>query len=191
MKIILGSASKSRKKILEEKGLVFDVMSPDIDERAIRDLDPSRLVLKLACAKADSLVSRIQEPALLITLDQVVVCNGEILEKPIDANEVRSMLGAYAAHPAETVASVVIINTQTGERVEGVDRGKVWLRHFPGEFIEQMVAYPRVYELGGGFSIADPFFIPFIERIEGERESIIGLPWALTRDLLAKLGYSQ
>lgn len=187
MKIILGSASKSRGRILEEKGVVFEIMSADIDEKAIRDRDPSKLVLKLAHAKADALIPRITEDALLITSDQVVVCNGEILEKPPDADEERSMLRMYASHPAETVTSVVVINTQTGKRAEGVDRARVWFRPFPDEFIEHMVAYPRVYELAGGVSIGDPLFMPYIERIEGERESIIGLPWALTHQLLTEL----
>lgn len=187
MKTILGSASKSRRRILEEKKVVFEVMSADIDERAIRDSDPQKLVLKLAHAKADALIPRITEEALLITSDQVVVCNDDILEKPLDADEERAMLRMYARYPAETVTSVVIANTQTGERAEGVDRAKVWFRPFPDEFIEQMVAYPRVYELGGGFSIGDPLFLPYVERIEGERESVIGLPWAMTQKMLLQL----
>ncbi|MEK7123034.1 MAG: Maf family protein [Patescibacteria group bacterium] len=187
MKIILGSASKGRKKILEEKGIVFDVMSSDIDEKAIRDPDPERLALKLAHAKADALIAHIRESALLITSDHVVVCNGEILEKPIDEHEERAMLKMYATYPAETVGAVVVTDTKTGKRVEGVDRGVVWFRVFSKEAIEQIVRSSRTYELGGGFSIAEPLFASFIDRIEGERESIIGLPWALTNRLLKEI----
>ncbi|MBI4599791.1 Maf family protein [Candidatus Uhrbacteria bacterium] len=187
MTIILGSASKGRKRILEERGFTFDAMSADIDEKAIRDPDPEKLVLLLAHAKADALIPRIKEPAFLITSDQVVLCNGEILEKPENEDEERAMLQMYTTHPAETVAAVVVTNTETGERAGGVDRGKVWFHTFPHEAIKQIVVYPRTYELAGGFSIIDPLFMPYIDHIEGERESIIGLPWALTQRLLEEV----
>ena len=57
MKLILGSASPRRKKILQGMGYKFDVIVPDIDEKAIRDPDPEKLVLKLANAEADALIN--------------------------------------------------------------------------------------------------------------------------------------
>lgn len=185
MKIILGSASKSRKMILEEKGLIFDIMIPDIDERAIRDPDPEKLVLKIAHAKADALIHRITEEALLITSDQVVVCDGEILEKPESADDVRRFLALIGKYPAQTVTAVVVTNTKTKERRDGVDIGTVWFRPFSAEFIERVVLLPRTYELAAGFDIADPLFEPYVDHIEGERESIIAIPWGLTQRLLA------
>lgn len=96
------------------------------------------------------------------------------------------MLQMYTAHPAETVTAVVVTNTETGERADGVDRGRVWFRALQHEAVAQIVAYPRTYELAGGFSIVDSLFMPFIDHIEGERESIIGLPWVLTQRLLSE-----
>lgn len=184
MNIILGSASKNRKKILEEKGLVFDVMGSDIDEKAIRDPNPSTLVLRLAHAKADALLARIHDDALLITSDQVAYCNGEIIEKPQTADDVRRFLALIGGTLTQTITAVVVTNIKTEERKEGVDIGSVWFQKFPKDFIEQVVAYPRTYELAGGFDIDDPLFMPYVDRIEGERESIIAIPWLLTRRLL-------
>ena len=73
MKIILGSQSKGRRHVLESMGYEFGVMSSNIDEKAIRFNDPQKLTIALAHAKADALLPRIQEPALLITSDQVVL----------------------------------------------------------------------------------------------------------------------
>lgn len=53
MKIILGSQSRSRRKVLEKLGYEFEVMPADIDEKAIRFDDPTKLTLVLARAKAD------------------------------------------------------------------------------------------------------------------------------------------
>lgn len=69
----------------------FKQMQADIDEQALgdRSRNPQDLVLLLAQAKADALKARLPQTAgILITCDQVVVCNGEILEKPSDVEEV-------------------------------------------------------------------------------------------------------
>ena len=58
MKIILGSASPRRAQILKEMGYEFEVVKPDIDEKAVRDDDPQRLVLALANAKADAVLEQ-------------------------------------------------------------------------------------------------------------------------------------
>ena len=64
MKIILGSSSRWRKQILEQAGYTFKVMSPDIDEKAIRHADSEQLALAIANAKADKLLEQITEPAI-------------------------------------------------------------------------------------------------------------------------------
>ncbi|KAL8267664.1 hypothetical protein R6Q59_001462 [Mikania micrantha] len=59
-RIILGSSSIARRKILAEMGYEFTLMSADIDEKAIRTAKPEDLVMALAKAKADAIVSKFQ-----------------------------------------------------------------------------------------------------------------------------------
>ena len=47
-----------------------------------RDPNPKQLTLKIARAKAEALLEKVKQPAILITSDQVIVCAGEIREKP-------------------------------------------------------------------------------------------------------------
>ncbi|KAL2538339.1 Maf-like protein [Forsythia ovata] len=77
-KIILGSSSIARKKILSEMGYQFTTMSADIDEKAIRKEKPEDLVMALAEAKADAVASKLQnienqendgKPTLLVAAD--------------------------------------------------------------------------------------------------------------------------
>ena len=98
MKIILGSQSKNRKKILESMGFDFEVMAAGIDEKAIRDPDPQKLVLLLANTKADSIIPKITEDAILITSDQVVVWNKQIREKPENSEQAREYLNIFATY---------------------------------------------------------------------------------------------
>jgi MAF protein len=184
MHIILGSQSHERRELLSAMGYAFAVMPAHIDERAIRSEDPGALTLALAHAKSDALLPQIHEPALLITADQVVVWQGKIREKPAHAEEARAFLRGYAEGPAETVTAVVVTHTATGLRQQGVDRAMVWFRRIPEEVIDQVVARGEVFAHAGGFSITDPLLEVYIERVDGTAESVIGLPAALTRQLL-------
>lgn len=80
--IILGSASMARRKILAEMGYEFTILTADIDEKSIRMDKPEELVMVLAEAKADAIISRLQSTSqpdedahatLLITADTVCV----------------------------------------------------------------------------------------------------------------------
>lgn len=184
MHIILGSQSQGRRELLAAMGYAFAVMPAHIDERAIRSEDPGLLTLALAHAKADALLPQIREPVLLLTSDQVVVWQGTIREKPAHAEEARAFLRGYAEGPAETVTAVVVTNTATGVRRQGVDRATVWFRRIPEEVIEQVIARGDVFAHAGGFSITDPLLGAYIERVDGTAESVIGLPTTLTRQLI-------
>jgi len=184
MKIILGSASKQRKGVLEKMGYVFEVMTADIDEKAVRDTDPRKLTMALAKAKAEALRSRIKEPALLITADQVVVCNGKILEKPENAEQARSFLRGYAYYPAQPTNSIVVTNTETGVQVGGSDENTVYLHPLPEDVIEQLIAEGNVFSWAGAYALIDPLIIPYIDRIEGSIDSAEGLPRELTERFL-------
>ncbi|KAL1820814.1 uncharacterized protein LOC108219414 isoform X1 [Daucus carota subsp. sativus] len=59
-KIILGSSSVARRKILADMGYEFTVMSADIDEKGIRMENPEELVMALAEAKASAVVSKLR-----------------------------------------------------------------------------------------------------------------------------------
>ena len=139
-KIILGSASLGRKKVLEDLGYKFDVLISDIDERAIRDSNPKKLTSKLANAKALVLLEKIKFPALLVTADQVVYWNGIIREKPQSPQEARDFLNSYEKFPAETVNTVVVTDTETGRKVEASDSAKIYFKKIPNQIIEKLIS---------------------------------------------------
>jgi predicted house-cleaning NTP pyrophosphatase (Maf/HAM1 superfamily) len=124
----LGSGSSTRqalmRQLVEEHGILFGgKVSADIDEKAIRRSDPRELVLALAHAKADAILSGDGglTHGYLITCDQVVVHQGSILEKPESEEEARKMIAGYSRAPASTVGSTVVTRVETGDRVEHVD----------------------------------------------------------------------
>lgn len=187
MRIILGSRSPWRKKLLEGMGYAVEVLPADVDEKQFRAASPDALTLLLAREKAKALVPTITSEALLITSDTVVVWHGQVREKPATAEEVRVCLHEYATAPVEAVASVVITNTKTGDRKEGVEHATVHFRPIPPEAVDALIADGCVFGCAGGFCIQHPLFAPWIERVDGEVECVAGLPRALTRRLLGEM----
>lgn len=186
-KIILGSQSKARREILKQMGYEFEIMPSDIDEKQIRLENPTELTLALARAKAAALLPKIKEAAILITSDQVVVWNRTIREKPENEAQAREYLGRAAEHPSETVTAMVVINTATGKQAEGVDVAKVYFSDIPEEIISRLIEEGNIFNQAGGFSIDDPLVKDFVRRIEGEHESIEGLPKKLTERLMEEV----
>lgn len=188
MKIILGSASKARKRVLEENNFMFETMSPDIDEMAIRTENYYELPLLLARAKADALKSRISEPAIIITADQVTVCDGDLHEKPQDEVEARRFLSKYSnGKKPETVSALVVTNTQNGKQAEGVDIVRVHFVPLPEEVVEDFIKNGEPLTKSGGFAIESPILKPYITQVEGEIDSVMGMPIKLLKSLIEKV----
>jgi len=187
MKIILGSGSTSRKRVLTEMGIPFDVLTADIDEKAIRDPDPSALVLKLAQAKAQAILPKIGEPAILITADQVVVSNGAICEKPQDADEARKFFSQYPSHPPECINGLCVTNTATGKSVSASDCTRILFRPIPDDVVEAWINEGRIFKAAGGFYAEAPEFAPYVVSIDGPPDSCSGLPKELLRSLIEQV----
>lgn len=173
--------------MLEEMGLEFEVMSADIDEKAIRRSDPKELVMALAKAKAEALKTRISEPAILITSDQVAVCEGSIREKPETEREAIEFLESYKDYPVETVTAVAVTNLATGKQLGEVDVAKVFFHHFLEKEIDELIAGGQVFHLAGGFDIDGEPWESHVKSIEGARDSIIGLPKDITTRLIREV----
>ena len=189
MRIILGSASISRKQILEEAGFVFEVMTADIDEKKIRHDDPKELTLAIAHAKADFLLKKIQEEALLITADQVVICNDQVFEKPRDSKEVAYFLRCYSNNMAITVTAVTVTNTANKHRVFGIDIAKVYFNKILDDDIKKLASNPKFLCCAGGFQVEDENnkLSSQIKKIVGGVDSVKGLSLTLTKRLLEEV----
>ncbi|MCE9586513.1 Maf family protein [Candidatus Uhrbacteria bacterium] len=191
MDIILGSSSPFRAQVLREAGFTFTVIRPDIDEKLISKgiLSPNTLVLKLAHAKAEAILQRRPPAGFLITSDQVVVSDGQILEKPSSPTEARARLVDYWQNPPMTYTAVVVTNTKTRAQAVAVDRACVLFRQISKKAIDGALRRGTIMDCCGAFDIDDPDLKPFIEAINGDRTSVLGMPIATVKLLLGALDY--
>ncbi|XP_023536430.1 maf-like protein DDB_G0281937 isoform X1 [Cucurbita pepo subsp. pepo] len=201
-KIILGSSSVARRKILSEMGYEFTIMSADIDEKAIRKEKPEELVVALAEAKAEAIISNLQknhrreeeaDPTILIAADTVVIYEGVIREKPAGKEEARQFMKDYSGGHAATLGSVFVTNLKTGFRKGEWDRVEIFFHEIPDEVIDKLVEEGNVLNVAGGLIIEHPLILPYVKKVipsgfgslqVGTTDSVMGLPKALTEKLL-------
>lgn len=191
-KIILGSSSMPRRKILAEMGYEFSVMAADIDEKSIRKETPEDLVMAIAEAKAEAILNRLPigdyikeaEPTILITGDQVVVYEGVIREKPSSREEARRFIKDYSGGQCATVSSVLVTNLKTGFRKGEWDRVEIQFHEIPDEVIEKLIEEGIVLNVAGGLIIEHSLILPYVKQVVGAMDSVMGLPKAVTEKLI-------
>jgi septum formation protein len=191
MKLILGSQSKGRQRVLTRAGFTYTTMPADIDEKAIRHDDLNLLPLLVARAKMAALLPQINEPAIIITADSIAIWHGELREKPESAEQGREFLRSYSGDSVQNITGVVVANTVTGQQFEGVDKASAYFKQLPSDVIEELINEGYVLHCAGSYAIENPLLTPYVERIVGEIETITGLPLTLTKRLLAEAGYAQ
>ncbi|XAR64124.1 hypothetical protein NMG60_11024349 [Bertholletia excelsa] len=194
-KVVLGSSSVHRRKLLAEMGYDFTVMTADIDEKSIRNENPEELVMALAEAKAEAIISRLPiddykeetEPSVLITCDQVVVYEGTIREKPSSKEEAREFIKGYSDKTASTVSSVLVTNLKNGFRRGGLDKVEIHFVAVPDQVIDSLIEEGIVLNVAGGLMIEHPLIQPYVKEVAGAIDSVKGLPKALTEKLIREV----
>lgn len=185
MKIILGSSSVPRQQVLKDLGYEFEVVKPDLDEKTIRRDNPRDLVLALANAKADNVINKIKEDAIVITADSIVLVGDEIREKPTSKEEAYNFLQEVSdGVPQTLVSALAVVNTATGKRLAGVDEGTVIFAAIPKEDIKEFVESGQTFNHAAGFAIQNPIFYNHIKEIKGEFETIAGISKSLVQKFL-------
>lgn len=184
MKLILGSSSPYRAHILNEFGVSYETISPSIDEKAVRCDDPEELVRKIAHIKMDALQTRVQDPAIIITGDTIVVWNDEVREKPQTRDEARAFIKSYAEHPAIVINCVVSLNTETQERREFITTMHSWYMPIPEDILDVIVMSEDVMHTCGAFLFEHPLMQKFLIHTDGSEDIAFGLPRRVVKEIL-------
>lgn len=180
-RLILASASPFRKAMLEAAGLVFDVVPPQIDERAVEaaigdsGVTPADVARILAEAKAQEVSERFPD-ALVIGSDQTLSLGDEILHKAADTEAARRRLLRLSGKVHHLNSAVAL--ARGGETIwahAGVARMTMRLLDpgFVGRYLS--AAGPAVLGSVGAYQIEGPG-IQLFEAVEGDHFTIVGLP---------------
>lgn len=185
--LFLGSSSLFRKRILEAAGFCFTVLAPDYDESLLVEQDPEKLSRLLAEGKSLALRNMIAD-GVLLSADQVVVCQGEIRGKPASRDQAREFLYSYREAPATTYSALCVYDAQSHRSAAGVSLATIYLGDLTDVVIEQILDDGTVFHCSGGFAIEHPLMQPLVRRIDGSLDSVQGMPLQLFGNLLKEIG---
>lgn len=189
--IVLASASKSRRRLLESAGLSPKIMVSNVDEETefFNSMSPSDMVIALAITKAHTVREQIDFPAIIIGCDSTFEFEGESLGKPgtpeiaiARAKRVRGNSGLlHTGH--------CIIDTLKDREISDRVTTRVNFANISDEEIIDYVATEEPLHVAGGFTL-DGLSSPFISSIDGDYTNVVGISMPFLRMASAQLGYS-
>ena len=188
MRLVLASQSPSRRMLLEQGGVTPVLRPAHIDEDAViaslHDASPSTTVSTLARAKAETAIADFPDD-VVVGCDSMLLLDGELLGKP---------------HTVE--ATIERWKVQRGKEAQLLTGHAVW---FGGEWVVDTVATTirfgdvsdadieayaqsgQPLECAGAFTL-EALGSWFIDSIDGDPTSVIGLSMPLLRRCLYRFG---
>jgi len=184
--IILASASPRRKQLLREKGVRLRVVPSHADESTALK-KPSAIVRQLALRKALEVAAR--HPDLpVLGADTIVVCKGKILGKPDTKKHALELLELENGSWQKVYTGVAVVWLAKNKRLVAHAVSACKARRLSRE---QLLRYAGQHmDKAGAYAVQDKSD-PFIEKIKGPFDNVMGLPCALTLKLLRKAGASK
>jgi septum formation protein len=172
--LLLASSSPQRRAILDQLGLPFRAVQPAYDERPL-PLEAIELVETHARGKARS-VERREGDGAILGVDTAVVIDGDVLGKPLDAGDARTMLGRLAGRD-HVVASGLTLRLGELEVTEHATT-VVRFRPLAPRELDGYVALGEWRGRAGGYAIQGRG-AALVESIDGDYLNVVGLPAAL------------
>lgn len=190
MRLILASSSPRRAEILRGAGIVFEVAAPDVDETRRAEESPVEYVCRLAEAKARAAANGLNDPALVIGADTVVLLDGRVYGKPASAEEAAEMFRHYSGRTHEVVTGVAVLRQPDGAlRVEHASTCVTFAAMSEAE-IAAYIATGEPFDKAGAYAIQG-IGGRFVARIEGCYFNVMGLPLSLAYRMLRELGWEE
>jgi septum formation protein len=183
--------------VLRSAGIDPVVRVSGVDEdaliAALADATPSELVTALACAKADAVAAEVSSgysDAVIVGCDSMLHVGGELVGKPGQPDAAMRRWQAMAGCSGELLTGHAVIRLDRGIRTAAASGAHTTVIHFGRPSPDELKAYVGSGEplnVAGGFTLGGRGGW-FIDGIEGDPSSVIGISLPLTRRLLAEVG---
>lgn len=177
--IILASQSPRRHQLLKEAGIAFQVIGPNVDETMDSSLLIDDRIQEVAMRKAVDVKKRYPSDQILAA-DTVVVCQGEILGKPLDEAQARNMLQQLSGQTHEVKTAVVILKE---DPISFIETSIVTFRPLSDDEIEHYLDTKEWVDKAGAYGIQGRA-AEFVSSLVGSFDNVIGLPIEKIKGLL-------
>lgn len=196
MEIILGSQSPRRRELLAGLDLPFTAINIDADESCPAELQAGDIPYYISRAKARAYEEQLLPDQLLITADTIVWLDGQMLGKPHDADEAKSMLRALSGKTHQVYTAVTfaqksqqpIANSQSLVLSTLVDRTDVTFAELSDDEIDYYVSHYRPFDKAGAYGVQEWIGYIACTGMNGSYFNVMGFPVHLVYQYLKEAG---
>ena len=189
MKIILASASPRRKELLSQIIKDFEIIPSNFDESTINEKKPNKLVEKLSKSKGEEVFTRLnlREDFIIISADTIVFLNNKVLGKPKDKEEAYKMLKDLDNNKHEVYTGLFVLINKNGKQEKILTHSKtdVYFKKLTDKEILDYISSENTLDKAGSYAIQGKAR-EFVEKIEGNIETVIGLDIEKLEEILKK-----
>ncbi len=183
---VLASASPARLQTLRAAGVQAEVAVSGVDETQVGGT-PADIALTLAVRKAEAVASS-WPASLVLGCDSVLELGGEAYGKPQDGAEAVARWRRMRGESGVLHTGHCLIDTAAGRQSAALASTVVHFGDLSDEEITAYVGTGEPLRVAGAFTV-DGLGGAFVERIEGDYHTVVGLSLPLLRRLLAELGH--
>ena len=183
MDIYLASTSPRRRQLMAEITPYFTAISPDTEEKEYPDFSPKEKAVRRSKDKCIAALNHLKNTDdVIISSDTVVDLDGETLDKPQDEKDAVRIISALSQH-FHYVHTAVSVYCE-GSMFTFCDTTQVHFRHIPEDVIRRYVKTDEPYDKRGAYGIQTPFGQKYIDKIDVDYYTVVGLPVKKLKKLL-------
>lgn len=192
MKIILASKSPRRKELLDLLKIKYEVIVSNAEEKVEEGLAIEETAKKLSYIKAKTVFDQITGDRIVIGSDTMVVKDGKIYGKPKDKGDAYKILQELNGQKHQVITGLAILVEKDNKLEEYLDYdiAEVYLKNMDEKEIMDWIATGDAMDKAGAYAIQGSFSV-FIEKINGNYASVMGLPIHKVYDILKKVLQSK
>jgi septum formation protein len=181
--LILASFSRARADLLRAAGYAFTQAPSGVHERDYIDgEDPAAYVTFLAQQKAEAVAREFPE-AIILAADTTLYLDGHTYGKPTNEAAAVDMLSTLSGKTHDLITGLCIIDPQHAAPRTAHDTARVTLRRWSRVQIEAHVEIAKPLAYAGAYALQQEGCV-MVERLEGDPNTVIGLPMGLVETLI-------
>jgi len=200
VKLYLASLSPTRKETLERVGIQPTLLSHEVDEEALIAeasvagvVEPTAIVQMLAEAKALDACRRSKVTGLVLGGDSMFAVDGGVFGKPHTPEAARERWLRQRGKEGVLHSGHSLVHCVDGEVMHTAGGATAAAVRFAGDItedeIDAYIATGEPLKVAGAFTI-DAKGAGFIESIDGDPYTVVGLSVSKLRQLVRELGFS-
>lgn len=185
MKIILASKSPRRKEIMDMLNLKYEVIVSDAEEILEEGLTIEEQAKRLSYIKAKTVFDETIGDRIVIGSDTMVIKDGKIYGKPKNEEDAFRILKELNGSKHQVITGLAILVERNGKYQEYLDYDitEVYFKNMTDEEIKNWIATGEAMDKAGAYAVQGKFSV-FIEKINGNYWSVMGLPIHKVYDIL-------